>query len=95
MYAYYRATEGMLANLIRDVAALPGPVARNLAAYPGQMLAVLVAGWPSDGRQRLTRAAIVHAVAFETWRSLTGEGLSDREAAELMVELVAGAGAAG
>ena len=33
-------------------------------------------------------AAIGHAMAFETWRSLTGNGLSDAEASELMVGFV-------
>jgi hypothetical protein len=33
-------------------------------------------------------AAIGHAVGFETWRSLAREGLTDEEAAELMVRFV-------
>jgi hypothetical protein len=33
--------------------------------------------------------AIGHAMAFETWRSLTEPGLSDIEAGDLMVGLVA------
>ncbi len=37
---------------------------------------------------RLRRAAILHAVAFETWRSLARGGLSDAEAARLMAGLV-------
>jgi hypothetical protein len=32
--------------------------------------------------------SIGHAMAFETWRSLTEPGLSDAEAADLMVGLV-------
>jgi hypothetical protein len=46
-------------------------------------------GWEVRGRGRtLLRAAIGHAVGFETWRSLTGrEGLTDRDAAEVMVDL--------
>ena len=88
MYAYYAATEGMLANLLRDSAALPEPIARNLASYPGQMLKVLDVGWPTGGDRRVRRAAIVHAVAFETWASLSRAGLSDGEAAELMAALV-------
>ena len=42
---------------------------------------------------RRTRAAIGHALAFPTWRSLTQEhGLSDAEAARLMCRLVEDAG---
>ena len=40
---------------------------------------------------RRTRAAIGHALAFPTWRSLTREqGLSDGEAVALMCGLVEG-----
>ena len=40
---------------------------------------------------RRTRAAIGHALAFPTWRSLTREqGLSDAEAVALMAGLVEG-----
>jgi hypothetical protein len=51
---------------------------------------VLDEGWQAHGRQRtLLRAAVGHAIAFETWHSLTGrEGLSDAAAAAAMVELV-------
>lgn len=93
MYTYYGTAEAMLANLLRDVAVLPGPIAGNLASYPGEMLAVLDVGWPADDHARLRRAAILHAVAFETWRSLTAAGLADSEAAALMAELVIAAGA--
>jgi AcrR family transcriptional regulator len=92
MYRYYRSTDGMLANLIRDFATLPGPIASNVASYPGQMLAALESGWPPGpaDRVRVRRAAILHAVAFETWRSLTGAALADDEAADLMAALVIG-----
>jgi hypothetical protein len=33
--------------------------------------------------------AIGHAMAFETWKSLTQNGLADSEAADLMVRFVA------
>ncbi len=34
------------------------------------------------------RAALGHAIAFETWRSLTREGLDDKQVAKLMVGFV-------
>jgi hypothetical protein len=41
-------------------------------------------------RREETRAAIGHALAFTTWRSLTREqGLDDARAAEMMCGLVA------
>ena len=35
------------------------------------------------------RAALGHALAFSTWRSLTREGLSDHAAAALIARIVA------
>jgi hypothetical protein len=54
---------------------------------------VLTAPWRARGRRRmLLRAAIGHALAFETWRSLVrDEGLGDADAVEVAVRL-AGAG---
>lgn len=95
MYAYYRSTEDMLANLFRDVAVLPDPAARNLASYPTELLAALDEGWSPDADPRIRRAAILVAVSFETWRSLAREGLSDDEAADLMSGLVLVGAAAG
>jgi hypothetical protein len=50
---------------------------------------VLDRGWNARGHKRtLLRAAIGHAVEFDTWRSLIRhEGLDDSEAVELMVSL--------
>jgi len=49
---------------------------------------VLVAPWRARGRARTAlRAAIALALDFETWRTLTSNGLGDRDAAELMVRL--------
>lgn len=92
MYAYYRSAGDMLDRLLRDFAALPEQTARNLARYPVEMLAALDVGWPTDGDRRVRRAAIGHAIAFETWRSLAGQGLADAEAADLMTGLVVGCG---
>jgi hypothetical protein len=36
------------------------------------------------------RAAIGHAMAFETWRSLTQHGISDDQARDMMVSFVTG-----
>jgi AcrR family transcriptional regulator len=87
LYSYYGTNAGMLGNLHRDASALPEAIARNLASYPRQMLEVLDVGWPG-GPSRVRRAAILHAVAFETWRSLRAAGLGDEAAADLMGGLV-------
>jgi AcrR family transcriptional regulator len=90
LYAYYRATEAMRANLLRDIDALPTRLAAGINAFPAEMRDVLGVGWPEVGRS-LRRAALGHAVAFETWRSLVREGLDDDQAANLMAGLVTNA----
>jgi AcrR family transcriptional regulator len=92
LYRYYRRTADMLENLIRDepVSEL---VREHFAAYHRYVAAArdaLVRGRRSRGRARTReRAAIGHALAFGTWRSLAlDEGLDDAQAAELMVRLV-------
>jgi hypothetical protein len=57
---------------------------------------VLVRGRPERGaRRRRAAAAIGHALAFETWRSLVEEqGLTGAEGVELMAALVETAGSA-
>jgi AcrR family transcriptional regulator len=95
MYAYYRSGSAMIGNLMRDIGSLPPPIVDNLASYPGEIIAALDAGWTPASNRRLRRAAIGHATAFESWRSLTRGGLTDDEAADLMTILVLNAGRTG
>ena len=95
LYAYYRRTEQMMDNLHRDELTMP-VVKRMFSPFREYLAAAretLVRGRPVRGRRRdTTRAAIGHALAYPTWRSLTREqGLDDAQAAALMCELVAGA----
>jgi hypothetical protein len=91
LYPYYRATEGMMANVLRDAPAMP-VVDRNLGAYRGFLAAALDVLMAGRRSRRAARAAIGHALAFPTWRSLTREQqLTDAEAAQLMCRLVAAA----
>ena len=97
LYAFYGRTEGMYASLLRDEPLVP-IVQRLLADFYGFLRAVqdiLMAGRGLRGRAaRRTRAAIGHALAFPTWRSLVrDEGLTDGEAVDLMCALVEGAAA--
>ena len=94
-YRFYRSTEGMMANLLRDSATMP-VVHEVLGRYRGYLEAaggVLMAGRGlRGGARRRTAAAIGHALAFATWRSLAREqGLSDAAAVRLMRGLVAAA----
>lgn len=90
LYAYYRGNAQMLGNIVRDMplmAQIGGvePFVERMT----ELFSALAAGWP-DGpeTQRLRMAAIGHAMAYGTWRSLTDQGLSDAEACEFMVRLV-------
>jgi AcrR family transcriptional regulator len=94
LYAYYGRTDGMFTSLLRDESVVP-IVHRLLGDFYGYLRAVqdiLVAGRGVRGHAaRRTRAAIGHALAFPTWRSLVREqGLDDAKAVELMARLVAG-----
>ncbi len=92
IYAYYRSTERMRTNLLRDIAIVPAKFRPGIVAFPPTTVEVLEAGWPAPSVARLRRAAIGHAVGFETWRSLAREGLTDEEAVHLMVQFVMGVG---
>jgi AcrR family transcriptional regulator len=93
LYAYYRRTEGMLDNLLRDESTVP-TVKRQFRGFHDYLTAArdtLLAGRRARGRARQrVQAAIGHAVAFTTWRSLASEQeLDDGQAADLMCRLVA------
>lgn len=96
MYAFYRRTEPMLENLFRDEAIVP-LVRERFATLRGYFTAsreTLMVGRRLRGAaERRTRAALGHAIAFSTWKSLVAEqGLSDADAAALACALVASAG---
>lgn len=93
MYAYWRRTERMMENLIRDEATHENVRKRFGAfhAYIDAATDILMGGRTLRGRARArTKAVIGHALAFSTWRSLVREqGLDEAVAAELMRGLVA------
>jgi len=64
----------------------PGPEPAAPACGPATSI---MPGRPAQGRsEQRGRAAIGHALAFATWRSLTREqGLDDTQAADLMCRL--------
>lgn len=93
LYAFYRRGETMLANLLRDESAVAA-VADQFAEFREYLAAArdtLLRG-RRGARSAKARAAVGHALAFETWRSLAREqGLTDRQAVELMAGLVGAA----
>ncbi len=90
-YAWYDGTEAMVEKLYRDAPRVPAIAVRmeGRAALEETTVELLMRGRARRGR---VRAAIAHALAFETWRSLVRtQGLSRKQAVELMAALVAAA----
>ena len=99
VYAWYARTEPMIELTSRDRELVPAmqPASARLAAYFETARAVLLRGRGERGRRRArVSAAIGHALAFATWRSLVREqGLEPEEAIGLMLATVdAAAGSA-
>jgi AcrR family transcriptional regulator len=91
LYAYYRANARLLGNVVRDMPMMAEGGVEAFVERMGELFGALAAGWPDDApTQRLRMVAIGHAMSFETWKSLTSNGLTDGEAADLMLQLVTG-----
>jgi AcrR family transcriptional regulator len=89
LYAWYEQVEHDLALFIRDADAVPAEVRAADQHARHRLRAVLEKAWPT---RRPVRAAIGHALQFETWRSLCRrEGLSRRAAVAAMVKLATSA----
>jgi AcrR family transcriptional regulator len=97
IYAYYAETRQMVESTSRDIDRVPAMqrAAGEIAAYRDAAREVLMQGRRLRGRSReRVAAAIGHAIAFPTWRSLVREQrLGDGEAVELMAALVGTAAA--
>ena len=95
IYGWYESTDEMVEKLFRDAPRVPGVAARLEARRQGldAIAEMLLAGRRARGdRRRRVRAAIGHALAFETWRSLVREQeLRNGQAVELMATMVAAA----
>ena len=87
MYAWYESVEAELALFIRDAAAIPTEVAGRRPAELASLAKAVSRGWP---RRKSVRAAIGHALDFETWRSLVRrQGLTRAQAVDAMARFVA------
>jgi AcrR family transcriptional regulator len=88
LYAFYRRTQAMMDNLHRDEEIVPS-VQRMFSGFRGYLDAAreTLAGGRTPRR---VRAAVGHALAYPTWRSLAVEqGLDDSSAADMMCRLAA------
>jgi AcrR family transcriptional regulator len=93
LYAYYRRTEDVWTNVLRDLPLKPALFEVNRPFFD-QMARVadrLAERWGARGRRKaLLRAAIGHAMDFRTWRSLAvDQGLEDRGVVEVMAAAAA------
>jgi len=91
IYAYYADTEPMLANLIRDLDVMEA-VRQQFAAFLDYMEAarqtLMVDRRERGHNRRRVRAALGHALAFTTWRSLVREqGCTAKEAVDMLCQL--------
>lgn len=97
-YGWYRATEAMTANVQRDRRLLPDLDALMAETADSQIEALaheLTRGFGRrGGAHARTHALIRLALDFPTWQRLAHEGLSDADAAGLMVASAALAPAA-
>jgi len=87
IYRYYRAGASMLTHVHRDFEVVPERVRTARQQSEQRWRQVLLR--PMPGRRRaVVKAAVAHATAFGTWRSLcVDQGLSDDDAAQLMVAM--------
>jgi AcrR family transcriptional regulator len=96
LYAFYERNESMLSNILRDEALVPiiAELLTGFRAYLDTAREVLIEDRPRRGKARRgVSAAIGHALAFHTWRSLVREqGLSRPQAVDMMYRLVAALG---
>jgi AcrR family transcriptional regulator len=91
LYAYYERTAPMLTNALRDAELLDfaNDAVAPLHAYLDEAAEILTAGRRARGRKRaLLGAALRHALASSTWRSLSTNGVGRRDAVRLASALV-------
>lgn len=94
LFAWYRSNEQMLRNVLSDIdPTAPPPTEPDLFELRmASLFDALADGWSAadDGAQATLMAVVAHAMAFETWRSLTGGGLTDEQVVELLASIVGG-----
>lgn len=92
LYAYYERTEAMFTNVLRDAELVEAmqPTLVPMANYLAEAADTLATGWGARGRRRrLLTAATLHAIDFQTWRSLAaGDAVTRSEAVTLISALV-------
>ena len=100
LYRYYRETEQMTANVLRDAQTMPALAAileHGRGAFVGAVRDDLASAWERGGPANAKlRAALGVTIRFETWRALArDEGMNDEEAADLAIAMARGARSSG
>ena len=91
IYRYFRAGEPMLTMVTRDADVVPDRIRNARLEHERVWRETLLRPLPAR-RRASVRAAVAHATAFGTWRSLcVDQQLSDRAAVDLMVGMTAAA----
>ena len=93
LYRWYRSTEDMMGNVLRDVSTVP-PLQQVMEErwrpYMEQVVRILAAGRPvGPGGGEQFEAALRVVVDFHTWKVLAGSILDDEAAAELGTQMIA------
>ncbi len=87
VYSWYESVEADLALFVRDASVVPAnaDALDEITADFAILADAISKGWP---RRKSVRAAIGHALEFETWRSLVRrQGLSRTQAVDAMARL--------
>jgi AcrR family transcriptional regulator len=91
IYRYFRDGEPMLTKINRDADVVPARIRQARLAQEREWRERLIRTLPGR-RHTKVQAAVAHATAFATWRSLCIEqGLSNRSTVDLMVAMTAAA----
>jgi AcrR family transcriptional regulator len=91
LFAFYAASQGMLANVIRDAETDPlvAEVAELRMAAMADVRGVLLDGLASNGGVPSLATALDLAIDFNTWRLLVRRnGLSHEQAIELLASMI-------
>ncbi len=92
LYRWYRETESMVGKLLSDRASVPELdrfLETNIDRRQAELADDLTAGFTAGGRKAAERTALIRlALDFWTWRRLSGEGLDDDTAADVMAAAV-------
>jgi len=97
LYGWYRETEPMYGKLFSDRASVPELdrfLEQSIDQMQAELAGDLTTAFGARGRRAERTGALIRlALDFWTWRRLSGEGLDDKTAADVMAGAIASQGA--